>query len=155
MYCMGVSEAEILAFARPALAPSLRRQRRACLPPEWRPQARVYLKPEVPWRPPGTMYGLPYETGIDLRINLGEEWYEIAKRTGLLDVDGYFICCYDSFDELGRPVEVRAVRLVPTMGGEDWMYIPSPATVSWDGDRPSLRWHVTDDDAAWHAHLRG
>lgn len=154
MYCMGVSEAEILAFARPALAPSLRRQRRACLPPEWRPQARVYLKPNSPGRSPGEIYGIPYETGIDFRINLGLEWYEAATRTGVTDVDGFFICRYNSFDELGRPVEVRAVRLVPTMGGEDWEYIPSPATIAWEGDRPSLRWRYLDDDAAWHAHIR-
>ncbi|MDQ6782028.1 MAG: hypothetical protein M3063_00985 [Actinomycetota bacterium] len=101
------------------------------------------------------MLGYPYPTGIDFRINLGDDWYDAAVRTGVLHVDGYFICRYDNFDDQGRPREVRAVRLVPTRGGWDHHYTPSPATVCWEGDQPTLRWHVNDDEEAWRAHLRG
>ena len=69
-------------------------------------------------------------------------------------VEGYFICRYDTFDDQGRPREVRAVRLVPTCGGEDWQYIPSPATICWDGEHSMIRWHVPDDEAAWRAYGR-
>lgn len=43
---------------------------------------------------------------------------------------------------------------MPTLGGEDWEYIPGPATIVWEGDDPSLRWLYRDDDEAWQAHLR-
>lgn len=154
MYYMSASREEILGFAKPVLAASLRRQRRACLPPQWRPQARVTIKQEMVERPTGEMLGFPHEAGISMYLSLGEDWYEVAGRTGVLEVGGYFICRYDTFDDQGRPREVRAVRLVPTCGGEDWQYIPSPATICWDGEHSMIRWHVPDDEAAWRAYGR-
>jgi len=159
MYSMGMSEVEILKFARPVLAPSLRWQRRAVLTPAeleaygWRPSARITIRPEFEGRPAGEMLGFPHPTGIDLRINLGQEWYETAKRTGVLEVGGYFISRYDSFDDQGRPVKVQAVRLVETDRGPDWEYIPSPATIRWGGDQPTLRWRVPDDKKAWKRYI--
>lgn len=148
---MGASLQEILSFAKPTLAACLRRQRRRCLPPGWRPQARVTIKQEGDDIPTGKLIGFPYEASISMYISLREDWYEVARRTGVIEVDGYFLCRYDSFDDQGRPTAVRAVRLVPTMGGEDWQFIPSPATITWDADQPHLTWNIVDDEAAWAA----
>jgi hypothetical protein len=83
-------------------------------------------------------------------VALGEEWLEAAERCGVLVVDGHFLLGYRSFDEEGRPVQVDALRILPT-DGVPATYIPSgpeyaisPSTIDWSGDVPALVWDEDD-----------
>jgi hypothetical protein len=83
-------------------------------------------------------------------VALGDGWLEGAERCGVLVVDGHFLLGYRSFDEEGRPVQVDALRILPT-DGVPATYIPSgpeyaisPATIDWSGDVPALVWDEDD-----------
>lgn len=153
MYCMAASPEEIVAFAKPALSASVRWQRRKYLPLEgWRPYVRAYVKPYRGVASPGYVCGFPYPGCIVVEIKLDQDWYDAAQRTGVLEVDGYFICRYDAFDDQGRPTAVLALRAnartFSPYGDGDWCYLDIPATIVWDGDEPRLVWEFPDDESA-------
>jgi hypothetical protein len=104
------------------------------------------------------VYAIPTEEAIFGEVQLGPEWVEGAKRSGLTEVDGHFIIGFRRFDDADRLVEVDALRLLPTAWSpsvpvpNDPEYASSPATIAWSEDGPHLRWLADDPleaSAAW------
>jgi hypothetical protein len=79
-------------------------------------------------------------------VALGEEWLEGAERCGVLVIDGHFLLRYRSSDDDARPVEVDALRILPTAGTPATAipsapeFASSPATIDWSGTAPALVW---------------
>jgi hypothetical protein len=96
------------------------------------------------------VYAMPTERSVFGEVRLGPDWVEGAQRSGTTEVDGHFVLAYRSFDDHERPVEVDALRLLPTAWApavvvpNEPEYASSPATIGWTGETPGLRWVEKD-----------
>lgn len=66
------------------------------------------------------------------------------QRLGTTEIGDHFIVSFASPNSEGKPVSVRALRLLPTafapqMFG-DWEYAACRALVRWTDEEPSLEW---------------
>jgi hypothetical protein len=97
---------------------------------------------------------MPTRSPISGVVRLGEEWGRWRERCPTVAVDGHFILTCGPLDERGRPVEVDALRLLPTAWSPavpppcEPEYASSPATIRWTGDTPELVFDEEEPQAA-------
>jgi hypothetical protein len=97
---------------------------------------------------------MPTDESIFGTVSLDRAWLKGAERSGLTEIDDHFVLAYRKFDDQDRPIEVDALRLLPTAFGlgSDLEYTASPATVTWIVGVPFLYWndqHSAVAAAAW------
>jgi hypothetical protein len=97
---------------------------------------------------------MPTDESIFGTVTLDRAWLKGAGRSGLTEIDDHFVLAYRKFDDQDRPIEVDALRLLPTAFGlgSDLEYTASPATVTWIVGVPFLYWNDQDSAvaaAAW------
>jgi hypothetical protein len=106
------------------------------------------------------VYAMPGAEAVFGEVRLGEEWLAEAERSGRrFDIDGHFILAYRDFDERGRPIEVDALRLLPTAWSpmiappNSPEYASCPATITWSNGDPEIHWdqEVLEAAATWVA----